>query len=202
MPQLRPRLRHWTAPHPEWTPDAGGDDGWEQDVGSYAYVPPDGEELVLFDPLVESWDTLDRDVEQHGPPHVLITCQWHYRSAQQILDRYEGARTWVFAPTVEEVSKHVRVSDAFELDDVLPGGVETHLTFAEIGEVAYRIPEYEAVVTGDALAAPPGKPVRVWWADRDRLRALLDRPVELLLLTHGEPVLVGGGKALARALEA
>lgn len=42
----------------------------------------------------------------------------------------------------------------------------------------------------------------MWWADRDKLRALLERPVAMLLLTHGVPVLGGGGEALARALEA
>lgn len=52
-----------------------------------------------------------------------------------------------------------------------------------------------------ALAAAPGAPVRVWYGD-EWLRGLLDRPLELLLLTHGEPVLEGGGEALARALEA
>jgi glyoxylase-like metal-dependent hydrolase (beta-lactamase superfamily II) len=200
--ELRSRLRHWTAPHPDWTPEQGGDDGWEQEVGCYAYAPPDGGTLVLVDPLVASWDALDGEVEQHGAPHILITCQWHFRSAPQILDRYEGARTWVFAPAVDEVSKQTRVTDAFALGDPLPGGIEAYLVFGEIGEVAYRIPEYEAVVTGDALAAAPAKPVRVWWADRDKLRALLDRPIEMLLLTHGGPVLERGGEALARALEA
>ena len=200
--QLRLRLWYWTAPHPDWTPEQGGADGWEQEVGSYAYVSPDGGTLVLVDPLVVDWDVLDGDVERHGPPQVLITCQWHSRSANEILDRYEGARTWVFAPAVEETSKAMRVTDTFELDDELPAGVEAHPTFGEINEVAYRIPEYEAIVTGDALARAPGKDVRVWWADKERLEALRERGVEMLLLTHGEPVLEGGGEALTRALEA
>jgi len=200
--ELRPRLWYWTAPHPEWTPESGGDDGWEREVGSYAYVPPDGGTLVLIDPLVADWDALDRDVEHHGPPHVLITCDGHYRSADEILDRYGGARTWVFAPAVEQTSKGMRVTDSFDLDDELPAGIEAHLTFGDIGEVAYRIPEYEAIVTGDALARAPGQDVRVWLADKERLGAVLDRGVEMLLLTHGEPVLDNGGDALARALEA
>lgn len=198
--ELRPRLWYWTAPHPEWTPDSAGDDGCERDVGSYAYVSPDGSTLVLLDPLVEDWDALDGDVEHHGPPHVLVTCQWHIRSADAILDRYEGARTWVFAPVVDAASKGMRVTDSFELEDELPAGLEAYLTFGEIGEVAYRIPEYGAIVTGDALARAPGKDVRVWWADRERLQALLDRPLEMLLLTHGEPALEGGREALERAL--
>ncbi len=66
--------------------------------------------------------------------------------------------------------------------------------------MAFLLPEHDAVVVGDALAAAPGAPVRVWEGG-DSLRPLLERPVSLLLLTHGEPVLEGGGEALARALE-
>ncbi|MEX2211447.1 MAG: hypothetical protein WD689_06760 [Gaiellaceae bacterium] len=204
--ELKPRLWYWTAPHPEWTPDSAGENGWEQEVGCYAYVSADERAPALIDPLVpaegeeEFWAALDGDVEHHGPPNVLLTCRWHYRSSDQILDRYEGARTWVYTPAVAETAKSTRVTDSFELDDPLPAGIEAHLTFGETQEVAYRIPEYGAIVTGDVLARAPGKDVRVWWADRERLQALLDRGVELLLLTHGEPVLEGGGDALRRAL--
>ena len=33
------------------------------------------------------------------------------------------------------------------------------------------------------------------------LRPLLDLPVRRILLSHGKPVVTGGGRALARALE-
>ena len=33
------------------------------------------------------------------------------------------------------------------------------------------------------------------------LRPLLDLPVRRILVSHGEPVVTGGGRALARALE-
>jgi hypothetical protein len=206
--ELRPRLWYWTAPHPDWTPEQGGEDGWEQEVGSYAYVSPDGRELLLFDPLVpresedEFWRSLDEDVERYGPPQVLITCFWHARSADAISDRYEDARVWSYAPSLAEASKWMRVTDAFEREEALPAGIEASMVARAIGEVTYRLPEYDAVVTGDALAAAPGAPVRVWQADEEAVRALLDRPIEMLLLTHGEPVLEGGGEALARALEA
>jgi hypothetical protein len=35
---------------------------------------------------------------------------------------------------------------------------------------------------------------------REALRALLDLPVELVLVSHGEPVLQGGRAAIERAL--
>jgi hypothetical protein len=37
---------------------------------------------------------------------------------------------------------------------------------------------------------------------RAALRPLLDLPIELILVSHGEPVLAGGREALARALQA
>ena len=36
---------------------------------------------------------------------------------------------------------------------------------------------------------------------REALRPLLDLPVELVLVSHGEPVLEGGREAIARALK-
>ncbi len=213
MRELRPRLWYWTARHPDWTPEDGGDDGWEPDVGCYAYVPLDGDELVLFDPLVPPDDTFDgerfwralhRDVEHHGPPQVLITLFWHARSAQRILDRYGGARVWAYGPAADEVGKRTPVTNVFELDDPLPAGIEA-IDAAAANEVVYWLPEHRGVVAGDSLLAPPDGPVRVWVGGddtRQALRPLLDRPLELLLLTHGDPVLEGGREALARALEA
>jgi glyoxylase-like metal-dependent hydrolase (beta-lactamase superfamily II) len=206
---LRPRLWYWTARHPDWAPDKGGEDGWEPDVGCYAYVAPDGGTLVLVDPLVPAgdedafWRALDGHVEHHGPPNVLITVFFHARSAQEILDRYARARVWAYAPAREELSKWTRVTDVYELGDPLPAGIEAHPTGGDEHEVAYRLPEYDALVVGDAMIAAPGAAPRVWPQDesvRTALRALRERPVDLLLLTHGAPVLADGGGALARAL--
>ena len=208
--ELKPRLWYWTARHPDWAPDDGGEDGWEPDVGCYAHVAPDGGTLVLVDPLVPAgdedafWRALDGDVEHHGPPNVLVTIFWHARSAQQILDRYDGARVWAHGPAREELSKRTSVTDVYELGDPLPAGIQAAATGGDAHEVAYLLPEYDAVVLGDAMIAPPGGAARVWPEDdsvRTALRQLLERPLELLLLTHGAPVLAGGGAALARALE-
>jgi hypothetical protein len=204
--ELRPRLWYWTARHPDWAPG----DRWEPDVGCYAHVPAGGGTLVLFDPLVPAgdedafWRALDSDVQHHGSPNVLITNVWHARSAQLILDRYDGARVWSYAPAREELSKRTSITDVYELGDPLPAGIEAEPAGGDEHEVALVLPEYEAVVLGDAMIAPPGGPVRVWPEDdsvRTALRRLLERPLELLLLTHGAPVLDDGGAALAHALE-
>jgi hypothetical protein len=207
--ELKPRLWYWTTRHPEWTPDDGGADGWEPEVGSYAYVPPDASTFVLIDPLVPGdddalWKALDDDVGHHGPPQVLITVLWHWRSSQAVFDRYKGTRVWAHAPARDELAEWTTVTDTFQAGGRLPGGIEAHEAGGGSHEVAYRIPEHAAVAVGDSLIARPGEGLRVWPDEDDvrpALRALLEHPVELLLLTHGDPVLADGGGALARALE-
>ena len=79
--ELATGLWRWTAPHPDWRPDAD----WPQEVGCvYAELP---ECVGLVDPLVPAgeegrfWEALDRDVERLGlPVRVLETVRWHERS--------------------------------------------------------------------------------------------------------------------------
>ena len=165
---------------------------------------------MLFDPLAPQagedadsfWRALDRDVERHGPPNVLLTIHWHTRSADRILDRYEGARVWAYEPDAEEVRRRTRVTDTFAAGDPLPGGVEPH----GVGpEAVFWVPEHRALVVDDTLIAAPGKPLRVWSGGdvtRRLMRPLLDLPIDMVLLTHGPPVVDGGREALAAALEA
>ena len=86
-------LWRWTAPHPEWKPQ----DDWDRDVGCVYWEADDA--VVLIDPLVpdEPADrehflaSLDRDVERSARPvSVLLTCEWHERSATELAARYDG----------------------------------------------------------------------------------------------------------------
>jgi glyoxylase-like metal-dependent hydrolase (beta-lactamase superfamily II) len=208
--EIRPGLWRWTAPHPDWTPEA---DGWDQEVASFALVE-DGA-LVLFDPLVPSdeeerfWRNLDADVEHHGPPQILLTVYWHARSAQAILDRYAGTEVWSAEAGETAARQHVAVTKTFSAGDTLPAGVEARPAF-EPEEAVFWIPAHSALVVGDALLGAPDGGVRVpdsWFperltpeAARAALRPLLDLPIELVLVTHGEPVLENGRAALERAL--
>ena len=215
--QVRPHLWHWTAPHPDWTPKDGGPNGWEREVGSYALVERD--ELVLFDPLAPEdgtddaerfWRALDRDVESHGAPRVLVTVYWHARSSHAIADRYPETRVWAHEPAAAELGKRTTVTDTFVARDSLPGGVEP-LETTRAGEVLFWVPRHGAVVAGDVLLGTADGRVRrcpdSWLSGRttpaevdEELRALLDLPVEALLVTHGAPVLDGARAALDRAL--
>jgi glyoxylase-like metal-dependent hydrolase (beta-lactamase superfamily II) len=199
--QIAPHLWWWTAPHPEWSPSDFKDGrGWERDVSAYALVE-DGS-LVLFDPLVPAgdderfWSALDGDVDQHGPPSILISLHWHARSAGEILERYEGASVWAHEPAVEDVGKRVAISQTFVDGDALPGGVEA-LAMGFMNEAAFWLPSHRALVVGDSLLGYGGRTElcpRSWLGKNDTweeleasVRRALERDPERLLLTHGGP---------------
>ena len=217
--QLRPRLWRWSLPHPDWEPDdAEGGEGWQQEVASYALVAED--ELVLFDPLVPPagtedaqrfWHALDDDVHHHGPPRILITIHWHCRSAQEILDHYDGTRVFVGEGRVNRIEDRVAYTDVFAIGDTLPGGVVAK-DADRGGEVIFWIPSHRSLLFGDVILGAEGGGARLcppgWYAPELReklietLRPLLDLPVEALLLTHGDPVFDDAREALEHALQA
>ena len=194
MDELRPGLWRWTARHPDWVPAAqpGSPADWPPEVGCVAYAA-DGA-LALIDPLVPAklWPELDRLVERHGPRvAVLTTIGWHRRSRDEVVARY-GATTSRARGT-------------------LPVGVET-VPLRGFGETMVWLPGPRALVPGDRLLGNGGLRLcpeswlrylsrRPTLADlREALRPLLELPVELVLVSHGEPVLARGHDALVTAL--
>jgi hypothetical protein len=194
--QIAPRLWWWTASHPDWSPeDLEDGKGWEQVVSSYAHLA--GETLVLFDPLIEDWDPLDRLVEDHGAPSVLITIFWHTRSSQELLDRYGGASLWAYERAADWVGERARVTNTFALGDDLPGGVKP-VSMRRIEEVAYRLPDHNAVVIGDTILrhgdlaelCPPTwvRKSETFAPAEQAVRLLMEQAPHQLLLTHGGPM--------------
>ena len=190
LTEIAPSLRRWTAWHEEW----------QEDVGCLAVDTADG--LVLIDPLDPP-----RGVQR--PAHVLLTCHWHARSTR-------ARHVWAHERAVRMLaSRGVDVGHPFAPGEPLPGGIRAFAT-ARPGEVVYWLPRQRAVAVGDVLlgaGAKPrdtGAPLRLcperWLgkathADlRDSLAPLLDLPVSRVLVSHGEPVLRGGARALAAAL--
>ena len=183
--ELAPGLWRWTAPHPRWKES----DDWEQVVGCLYYEAP--EATVLIDPLVPAerdrfYEALDRDVERRGlPVSILLTVPWHARSADELRERYEATSN-------------------------LPSGVE-RFALPEVDETLYWLPEHRAIVPGDVLLGSGDGSVGVCpdsWLDersspesiRTSLQPLLGLPIELILVSHGDPVLADGQAALERAL--
>jgi glyoxylase-like metal-dependent hydrolase (beta-lactamase superfamily II) len=193
--QVAPGLWWWTARHPDWTAeDLEGGAGWEEIVSSYA-LAADGT-FVLFDPLVEDWDVLDRMVEAHGPPAILITIMWHVRSSQQLLDRYDGASLWAHEPAAEWIGERAMPTHTFLPGDELPGGVEA-IPMRRIEEIAYLLPTHDAVVIGDTILrhddraelCPPTwvRKSETFAGAEEAVRGLVARTPDRLLLTHGGP---------------
>jgi len=199
--ELRPRLYRWTARHPdaEVDPQPGSPADWGPDVGSVAYAARDA--LVLVDPLVPAdrsdlQEELDQLVRRHRESVVILTTlQFHRRSRDELVPRY-GAST-------------SRAKEA------LPEGVET-IQIRGAGETMVWLPEHRALIPGDRLLGGDRGGLRLCpqsWLRylpskmsqpqlRQALRRLLDLPVDMVLVSHGEPVLSGGRKALERALDA
>jgi len=112
-------------------------------------------------------------------------------------------------------NREIPVTDAFREGDDLPGGIRA-LQTPRAAEVVYWLPDHNAVVVGDVLLGAGAKPnatterLRLCperWLGvathddlREALRPLLELPVESVLVSHGEPVLAGGGQALAAVL--
>ena len=181
MQELRPGLWTWTAPHPDWSEK----EDWGPEVRSYAY--DGGGCLVLFDPLAPP--SLIEGLIEAQEVGVLLTAEWHRRSADECVERF-GAH--VHAP-----------------GDELPAGVERVATDYE-PEVAYWIPRHGALVVGDSLNAERDLRVQTEWlppgVTKEQmlagLRPLLELPVELVLVTHGDPVVEDARERLQAALAA
>jgi glyoxylase-like metal-dependent hydrolase (beta-lactamase superfamily II) len=196
--ELRPGLWRWTGAHPQWDHA----ENWGPDVASvYAELE---DAVVVVDPLVPEdeedtfWSALDRDVERAGRPlHVLLTVHWHERSVAAVLDRYH-AQLW--RPEQNgELPKGVRA-------ETVKGG--------DWVEALFYLEQHRALVAGDLLIGRDGgvevpvewfpKDEREWAATElkaDLRQRLTSLPIELVLPSHGEPVLREGAQALARALE-
>jgi glyoxylase-like metal-dependent hydrolase (beta-lactamase superfamily II) len=212
--EIAPGLERWTAVHPEWVPEEDDLDSSYGAVGSVYYEGAGA--LVLIDPLVPSEDSesfldaLDRDIERSGTtPQILVTIMWHVRSAQTLLDRYPGSRLWAHEAARDVVGERASVTDTFVFGETLPGEIVA-FDAQRGGEALFWIREHRALVAGDVLLGTESGGLRLcpesWLAPRDPkavregLRALLDLPIERVLVSHGPPVMTDGRTALAAAL--
>jgi glyoxylase-like metal-dependent hydrolase (beta-lactamase superfamily II) len=160
---------------------------------------------VLVDPLEPPPDV-------RGADHVLVTVYWHGRSTEDV-----GAkRVWASTRSAQPLrNRGIDVTDVFRAGDELPGGIQAFQT-PRAAEVVYWLPEHHALAVGDVLLGagakprPTDDPLRLcperWLGKgthddlRASLRPLLDLPVELVLVSHGRPLLSDGREALAAVL--
>lgn len=171
MHELAGGLWTWTGRHPDWNDDPH----WGPEVRSYALRTDDG--VILFDPI----DVPD-ELTREGNVQVVLTAEWHGRDAQKLGLPIRG--------------------------DDLPPDITAQPAFFP-GERTLWIPAQNALVVGDSLpdgGAMPDEWLSSEWAKgtreeyNEKLRPLTELPVELLLPTHGDPVLDDAQDALRRAL--
>jgi hypothetical protein len=183
-------LWRWTAEHPRWA-QWPNHEREPREVGCVYSEADDA--TVLIDPLVPAGDEddffrhLDADVERRGLPVViLLTADWHRRSADELAARY-GAR----------------------IDGAPPDGVEeVPIEGADERQVAYFIRPHAALVVAEIFGVDVDGELYVGRSPAlvrpDELEASLDRimrlPVERLLVSHGEPILEDAKTRMAQAL--
>jgi hypothetical protein len=195
--EIAPGLWRWSAPHPDWNPQAtpGSSGDWEQMVGSVLYELPDV--VVLIDPLLPSdgreqflaW--LDERVAAR-PVSILTTIRWHSRDRKELAERYRAntTRVWNYLP---------------------PGVEQRRLDGTE--EILFWLPGVATLVPGDSLIGDADGELRIcpesWLEDvranraevASMLRALLVLPIERVLVSHGDPILRQGHRALEHAID-
>jgi hypothetical protein len=194
--EICPALFRWTAPHPDWGPDAaaGSADDWDPIVGSVLFELPDI--LVLIDPLLPTEDRdgflgwLDDRVAGR-PVTILTTVRWHRRDREELAERYSGNSTKAW--------------------NRVPPGVEPRPLLGA-GETLFWLPGVRALIPGDRILGAGGGELRLCpesWLSSVRvdraglaglLRPLLTLPVERVVTSHGEPVLRSAHTALKRAI--
>jgi hypothetical protein len=209
MRELRPGIWHWQAPHPGWEEGTP----WSREVSSYAIEL--GDDLVLFDPLSVP------DALRGRATAVVLTAPYHERDARGLglpvhtppADTWED---WVEKFGVEpdqvrgmesEDLAWLRAGEAegrFHGLGAWPFGIEAYAG-RENNDLVLWLPSVSAIVSGDSLS-DFGDGLDIQLGGRkhltrdevaQRLRPLLELPVELVLPAHGPPT---DRAALERAL--
>ena len=162
--ELQPGLWHWRAPHPDWRDT----EPWDQHVSSYAI--DDGERLLFFDPIAPPSE-LD-ELAATRDTAVVLTCPWHERDMQGIVERY-GVPVYAPAPdTAEDLMRMFGVTaeqagdgspdlvwlrserpdnwHPYVAGDRLPGGVEAFPGYKR-NDLVLWIGDHRAVIAGDTL---------------------------------------------------
>jgi len=194
--EIVPGLLRWTAPHPDWNPQAapGSSGDWDKDVGSVLYELPDV--LALIDPLLPSENRseflrwLDGRVAAR-PVSILTTIRWHRRDREELAERYRSTTPGAW--------------------NEIPRGIKP-LPLRGAGEIVFWLPAVATLVAGDRLVG--GRDGRLelcpesWLQNvhvsrpglAELLLPLIELPIERVLVSHGEPVLHDGRAALGRAI--
>ena len=212
--EIAPELWRWEARHPDWHPR-----GFGNTVGSYA-MRVRGGDVLLIDPLLTEGDEATALLDDLAPEpvriHVYITIPYHVRSTREVVERCGAGRVQVWGER-----RLVRRLPGIDVEIAEPGAA---LPFGghcfAIGrprraEQPLWIEDHAAIAFGDAVVET-GADLRIWaqeplddrrlrfYEDRfaPTLEPLLEPETRHVLVTHGSPVVTGGGEALRQAIAA
>jgi hypothetical protein len=184
-----------------------------------SYALHEREDTILIDPLVAGQTepllaALDELVR--GRVRILITTPFHVRGSELLWRRWR-ARHEVTIFGHEHCATRLDDRSAFRAlrgGETLDGGVRAHpIGQPRRAEIPFELPSHRALAFGDSVLQINGE-LRVWPRQRDleqrrtwyeqrflpTLEVLTRLDVERVLLTHGEPVLHDGARALAASL--
>jgi hypothetical protein len=165
---------HWAAAHPEW----------EGPVSAYAI--DDGERLILIDPIAVPEDV--RALFASREVVTVLTSTWHERDAASL-----GFPVW--APAPDRPEDQLVPATRYAIGDSLFGLEAWPGREGELDLVLWS-QRIRAVIAGDTLIdLGNGLEIPASWLPEGvtveqvatGLRPLLDKPVEIVLPTHGEP---------------
>jgi len=196
--ELRPGLWRWSGSYPDW----------KHEVASVAVTTE--ADVVLVDPLLagDQREGLEAGLGNRSL-HVLLTIHWHARSAAEIASRFPGTRVWAHSRNRAAIARRAPVTDVFRAGEPLPAGLVA-IESRPRSEILLWEPRSRALIAGDALLGDGERgeglhtcpaswlPESTDLADlRQSLRVALELPVELILPSHGTPVLTNAGRELA-----
>ena len=201
MREVASGLWQWESSHPGW--EAG--EPWPQTVSSCAI--DDGDRLLLFDPLGVPGELEALAGERETA--VVLTAPWHERDAQQLglpvytppadsaqdlIDKYGITAEQAGDGSPDLLWLRERGDGNFYLQgDDLPFEAEV-FAGRDPNDVVLWVESKRVVISGDTLADfGRGLGIQDEWLRKgvtreevvERLRPLLDRPVEHVLAAHG-----------------
>jgi ankyrin repeat protein len=204
---VAPGLWIWRLEHPGWRPEVD----WQKVVTSVCVNA--GSERWIVDPLLPVADATEvwARLAARRPTAVAILLPDHVReiaddrstwSVDVLVERY-GAKAFgpsVFDPPQIPTTTLTKIEPGREL----PGGVTPFRDPRGWNETPLWFPEQRTIVFGDTLTERRGA-LRVWMSPTHTeralpdLRAMLELPVERVIISHGSPV--HDRAEFARALE-
>jgi hypothetical protein len=183
---VAPGLWVWRIEHPDWTPDSD----WPAAVSSTCVESR--REVAVLDPMApETGDDVWRRLDETPPTLLVVLKPDHVRDVDVFARRYAapGFGPSLFWPDDVPETRLEPIEPGTEL----PGGLVAQYDGRGRNETPVWLPEQRALVFADALTAPDGE-LRVWntpWHEEralPALRALLELPFELVIVSHGDPV--------------